>query len=109
MLQQLYTLLPSGSGIDNGTRVTDVSAARVKLECSYHHMNDTGHYDGWTEHVIRVTPTFAGIDVKVSGPDRNGVRDYLGDVYHHALTHPVIPVVDGQDVSYRFTADEEAK
>jgi hypothetical protein len=99
-LRQLYDMLPSGSGIDNGTKVDDVDQKRLRLVVEYHHMNENGMYDGWTTHVVRVTPGWHGIEVKVSGPNRGEINDYLHDVYYHALTaHVECDVVLGR---YRF-------
>ena len=80
--------LPSGSGIDNGTRVDlDRSTAdKIVLTTSFHHMNDGGYYDGWTDHTITVTPTFTGIALRISGRDRNQIKEYLYQTFDHALT-----------------------
>jgi len=53
-------------------------------------MNDGGMYDGWTEHTVSITPAFAGINVSVSGRNRNDIKDYLGDTFQCALTAEVI-------------------
>lgn len=84
-------LLPHGAGIDSGTKV-DLDAStqdKLVLRTSFHHMNEHGSCDGWTEHVIRVTPTFGGVDVKVSGSNRNQIKDYLGDVFLEAMIREV--------------------
>lgn len=74
---------PSGSGIDCGTTLSEqvCSATRIELYCEFHHMDDVGMYSGWTEHRVTITPTFDGIDVRIGGRDRNGIKDYLADVY----------------------------
>ena len=81
--------MPSGSGIDNGTAL-DLSAStseKLVFSTSYHHMNDGGCYDGWTEHTVTVRPSLAhGITVTIGGRNRNDIKDYLGEVYHEALT-----------------------
>jgi len=91
-LKKLYQRLPSGSGIDNGTTVHEISTTpeRITLSCSFHHMNDQGSYDGWTEHRIYVTPSFSGLNVRVTGRDRNDIKDYLGEIYMHCMTERVI-------------------
>jgi len=80
--------LPSGSGIDCGTTIdADASNAKqIVLELSFHHMDDCGYYDGWTAHTIKVRPAFDGIDLTISGRNRNEIKDYLHDVYHTVLT-----------------------
>jgi hypothetical protein len=81
--------LPSGSGFDAGTQFDwDKSKAdRLVFNTSYHHMNDGGYYDGWTEHTITVTPSFVGMcDLKVSGRDRRSIKEYIAETFHNALT-----------------------
>ena len=84
-------LLPSGSGIDNGTKIDlDAShAGKIVLTCGYHHMNDGGYYDGWTEHTITITPSFSGINLRISGRNRNDIKDYLHDVFNFSLCRMV--------------------
>ena len=84
--------LPSGSGWDCGTKLDYEKSNPDKLVFygSYHHMNENGMYDGWTEHTIIVTPSLAfGFDVKITGRDRNDIKDYLGEMFQHALSEPV--------------------
>jgi len=90
-LKELADMLPSGSGIDCGTVLErdECTASKLVLICEFHHMNDAGMYDGWTTHKIVVTPLFDGIDMKIGGRDRNDIKDYLADTYHHALTQDV--------------------
>lgn len=82
-------VLPSGSGVDNGTTIEKESKPDcIKLYTSFQHMNDGGMYDGWTQHSINVRPIFGGISVKVFGQDRNGIKEYLGEMFHNVLTSP---------------------
>ena len=80
--------LPSGSGIDCGTKIDldHSTPTKLVLTCEYHHMNENGMYDGWTHHIITVTPTFDGIAIKVGGRDRNDIKCYLGDIFHECLS-----------------------
>lgn len=74
--------LPSGSGFDSGTKVDLESSKpnRIVLETSFHHMNDCGMYDGWTEHKVIVVPDMIyGIDIRITGRDRNGIKYYIGE------------------------------
>jgi hypothetical protein len=90
-LNELAALLPSGSGIDCGTKIdTDLSGdEKVVLTFSYHHMDQNGYYDGWTEHTAVVTPSFMGINLRITGRDRNETKDYLYQTYEYVLTQEV--------------------
>lgn len=84
--------MPSGSGIDSGTKLDYGRSTPDKLvfTMSFHHMNDSGMYDGWTDHSITVKPSLVyGIEIGISGRNRNDIKDYLGDTYHAALTYVV--------------------
>jgi hypothetical protein len=82
-----WQFLPSGSGVDCGTHIDleKSNGKKLVLLCQYHHMNDTGMYDGWTGHTITVTPAFRGVDISIGGPDRNNIKDYLYDIFDEAL------------------------
>ena len=89
---------PSGSGIDNGTSIDlDRSTGdRLVFELDYHHMNQDGYYDGWTAHTLTVKPSLMfGIDLRITGRDRNDIKDYLYDVYRDWLTTEVEDTIDG--------------
>lgn len=83
--------LPSGSGFDSGSRfLADESRPdRLIFATSFHHMNDSGFYDGWTEHRVIATPEFAGFSLKITGRDKRGIKDYIGDSFHAALSESV--------------------
>jgi hypothetical protein len=84
--------LPSGSGIDCGTKI-DLSLSapdKLVLYVEYHHMNENGYYDGWTEHTIKVVPSLLfGIVLKISGRNRNEIKSYLYEIYQTALTEEI--------------------
>jgi hypothetical protein len=80
--------MPSGSGIDSGCAFDWSSSTPEKLVflTSYHHMNESGMYDGWTEHKVIVTPSLCSdFDLKITGQDRNEIKDYLSEVFSSAL------------------------
>lgn len=83
---------PSGSGLDSGTQL-DLSAStgeKLVFQTSFHHMNDVGSYDGWTEHTITVKASLIrDIDIKISGRDRNDIKDYLYDVFYWFLQETI--------------------
>jgi hypothetical protein len=80
---------PSGSGIDHGTTLDlDASTAnKLVFTFGYHHMDEMGGYDGWTEHALRAYPSFVcGVELTISGRDRNDIKDYLYEVYQGWLS-----------------------
>jgi hypothetical protein len=90
--QLVRDMMPSGSGIDSGTTLDFDASKPDKLvfDTSFHHMNDGGMYDGWTEHTVIVTPSLSsGFDVRITGRNRNEIKDYLADIYHEALRQNV--------------------
>lgn len=51
----VYTYMPSGSGWDCGTKI-DIeksNEANLVFTGSFHHMDEHGGYDGWTNHMVR--------------------------------------------------------
>lgn len=95
--EKVMSTAPSGSGIDKGTRYYGCEIERgdvikIAFQVGFHHMDHNGFYDKWTEHVV-VRPSFLGVNVSVTGRDRNDVKDYLLQVYHAWLTSeaPQIP------------------
>lgn len=76
--------LPSGSGIDNGVKFSFSKSNPNKLVflTSYHHMDDAGYYNGWTDHKIILKPSLAfGYSMHITGFDKNEIKDYLSDVF----------------------------
>ena len=88
----MANFLPSGSGIDSGCVIDPdkQKANRVVISCQFHHMNENGYYDGWTSHDITVTPAFGHRpDIRVTGRDRNGIKEYLADIFANALDRQI--------------------
>jgi hypothetical protein len=83
----VYRYMPSGSGWDCGTKfdTAEWTESKMTFYGSYHHMDDGG-YCGWTDHTITIRPSFDGIDMTISGRDRNEIKDYLHDCFWTALT-----------------------
>lgn len=84
-------VLPSGSGFDAGSTV-DVGrsrADRIVLNTSFHHMNEYGSYDGWTEHDVIVTPSLVhGFTLRVTGRNRNDIKEYIAQTFQYTLEQP---------------------
>ena len=83
---------PSGAGIDCGTKLDDSSTGdKLVLVVEFHHMNDNGYYDGWTGHKIIVTPSLMhGIDLKITGRNKNDIKEYLYDIYAQWLNEEFV-------------------
>lgn len=80
--------LPSGSGVDSGMQIDlDLSSrSKIVIHAGYHHMNENGMYAGWTKHKITVTPDLlSGFNLRISGPDRNDIKEYLHELVSEAL------------------------
>ncbi len=82
-------VLPRGSGIDNGTQI-DLGLSteeKIVLRTAYHHMNEGGMYDGWTEHTITIRPSLqSNFTMTFSGRNRNEIKDYLHQEYEYVLS-----------------------
>lgn len=89
VITNLASFLPSGSGFDSGTKIDlqDSTGEKIVLETSFHHMNENGYYDGWTNHRVYVTPAFVGgFNLRITGRDRNSIKEYIADVFHEVLS-----------------------
>lgn len=80
-------LAPSGSGFDNGTILDNDKTRdnRLVFSTSFHHMNDVGMYDGWTKHEVIVYPTFYGYALRVTGRNRNNIKEHISEVFRNFL------------------------
>lgn len=90
--QIVRDFLPSGSGWDNGTTldIERSTSNRLVFTGSYHHMDESGGYDGWTDHTITVSPDLSsGFTLSISGRNRNEIKDYLSDLFHGALSEQI--------------------
>jgi hypothetical protein len=83
--------MPSGAGIDTGTGFDFEKSKpdRLVFTTAFHHMDEDGYYDGWTYHDVIVKPSLAfGLDITITGKNRNDIKEYLHETYFHALTQP---------------------
>ena len=88
ILRLVKDFMPSGSGFDSGTKIDlDASHAnKLVFTTSYHHMNDGGYYDGWTDHTVTITPSLVNdFDLRISGRNRNDIKDYMYQTFDQAL------------------------
>ena len=89
-LNKLTDMLPSGSGFDNGCTINieKSGSKKVIIDTSFHHL-DEGYYTGWTEHKVIVTPCFNGFDLRITGKNENGIKDYMYDVFYSVLSEGI--------------------
>jgi hypothetical protein len=79
----ILSLLPSGSGIDAGMTLNydESKPDRLVFDFEFHHMID-GAYTGWTQHKLIIVPSFVyGFVMRITGPDKNQVKNYLYQVF----------------------------
>lgn len=87
----------SGSGFDNGTtlNIEQSTSFRLVLETSFHHMDENGSYDGWTNHTVRVRPSLSsGIELNVTGSNKGDIKDYIADTFYGMLRTEIEDVND---------------
>ena len=86
-LEQLLEAFPSGSGFDRGTQLCEESTPeKLVFVTAFHHMNEGGYYDGWTEHQVIVTSSLEfGYRMRITGRDRNCIKDLIQDAFATAL------------------------
>lgn len=80
--------MPSGAGFDDGVKLDWDRSSRERLVfcTSFHHMNENGYYDGWTEHTVTVVADFVSdFDMKISGRDRDCIKDHIDVAFDIAL------------------------
>ena len=86
--KELPAFLPSGSGFDAGSTLDiDVSSPeKLVFLTSFHHMNEHGSYDVWTDHKITVKPSLVhGFILSVSGSNRNDIKSYIHETFNYLL------------------------
>ena len=90
-LAEYSDLLPSGSGIDSGCKI-DLELSgdeKIVIHTSFHHMDDNGYYCGWSNHDVVVTPSFHGFNLRITGRDVRGIKEYLRDIFHESLNQEI--------------------
>jgi len=85
-LDAIMKTAPSGSGFDNGTKLESISDKRIVFTTSFHHMNEHGYYDGWTDHQVIVTADLrADFDIRVTGRNKRQIKEYIADTFNQWL------------------------
>jgi hypothetical protein len=108
-LDVINSLLPSGNGIDSGSHIAEsATPERVVIDTSFHHMHESGVYDGWTHHPVIIKASLVhGFTVDVKGRNQNNVKDYLTDVFNGALAAEYVWTWDEEREEYAAQLVEE--
>jgi hypothetical protein len=88
IIDEIMEDAPSGSGFDNGTIFDEEKSDETKLVfyTSFHHMNEGGYYDGWTDHTVTIRANFViRWSMTVSGRNRNEIKEYIAETFNHFL------------------------
>jgi hypothetical protein len=91
-LEKLMDSAPWGSGFDRGTHleIADQKGGQLRFDTAFHHLNDNGTYDGWTEHTVTVKPSLAWcFELKVGGRNRNDIKEYIVALFNDWLSELV--------------------
>lgn len=90
-IDDIVDSLPHGSGFDNGTKLDDSSTPeKLIFNTAFHHMNDNGMYDGWSEHQVILTPSLEmGYSLKVTGRNRNDIKEYIHECFSSVLCESI--------------------
>jgi hypothetical protein len=76
--------LPHGSGLDCGVifNFDESTPDKLVFMADFHHINDSGYYDGWSKHKVIITPSLQyGLSLRITGLDRNYIKDYLHELF----------------------------
>lgn len=80
--------LPYGSGFDTGTKL-DYSRSnpnKLVFDTEFHHMNENGYYDGWTQHKVTIKPNLQfGYHMNITGINKDNIKDYISDVFSNCF------------------------
>ena len=78
--------LPMGSGIDSGCKIVSADGNKIVISTAFHHMDQNGYYDGWTEHNIIVKPSLIyNFNISITGTNKNNIKEYLTDLFRSKL------------------------
>lgn len=85
--------LPRGSGFDKGCTVNLAKSNNqfIIINADFHHVNEHGFYTEWTSHKVIVTPAFINFNMRITGPNKNDIKEYMYDVFGNILSDPYEP------------------
>lgn len=78
---------PSGPGIDSTSFIPgECTREQLVFYVEYQHIDEYGGYDARTYHRVIVTPDLLGINLRVTGRNKNDIRKHLSNLYYQWLT-----------------------
>ena len=85
-IDEIIDNLPHGSGIDGKTEIDldKSNSNRIVIHSEFHHMNDGGFYDGWSNFTIVIKPSLAfDFDLEIKGAfgKYQDTRGYLEELF----------------------------
>ena len=91
-LDSLSKYLPSGSGLNYACSINidESDENKIVIDFLYSHCNEFGWTVGYTAHKLICKPTFDGLDLRITGKDKNGVKEYLYDIFDSCLNHTLV-------------------
>jgi hypothetical protein len=87
-IQALLDHAPHGGGFDSGIQFLedDSSPNKLVFRCDFHHMDEHGYYNGWSEHKAIVTPDLAfGYNLKITGRNRDQIKEFISETLGYWL------------------------
>ena len=87
-IDEILKALPHGSGIDSGVTFDQNKSTSEKhiFSVPFHSMNEHGYYDGWVDFTLIVTPCFGGYNIRITGRDKNQLKEYLSQLFYETFT-----------------------
>lgn len=76
--------LPRGSGFDMGSSFEpeESDPGRLCFMTHFHHLDETGHYTGWTSHTVIVRSAFFGApEIMVRGRNFNRIKNLIHEAF----------------------------
>lgn len=88
-LGNLIAQLPSESGFSAGTKFVSLCESSMIFSTEFAHLDEGGSCVGWTNHFVYVGLRWSGLEISVTGPNRNDIKEYIKDVFAEALDSEV--------------------
>jgi hypothetical protein len=104
-IDAMLKALPHGSGIDNGMQLDfeNSTETRIVFKFSWHHMDENGYYDGWSDHELIITPTFGDKDLRITGKRLGDIKDHLYQLFDYVFVVKLNPETQNDHIALHAT------